>query len=70
MDSPWEGTTFLFMWLGFLVLMLICIASFFLWAIRRNQFTDQDRARYLPLMSGIPAADDPQEEALTGRSGS
>jgi len=57
MDSPMEGTTFLFMWLGFLVLMICVIAAFFLWAVRSGQFSDQDRARYLPLTSGIPPAE-------------
>jgi len=70
MDSPWEGTRFLFMWLGFLLLMLLCIACFFLWAIRRNQFADQERARFLPLMSGIPAAEEPDDQATNGRTGS
>jgi cbb3-type cytochrome oxidase maturation protein len=58
MNSPMQGTTFLFMWLGFLLLMTGCVAAFFLWAIRGGQFSNQDRARYLPLESGIPDADD------------
>lgn len=68
MDSPWEGTAFLFMWLGFLVLMLLCIASFFVWAIHRNQFADQDRARYLPLMSAIPPDEPDEDPAPNGRT--
>ena len=55
MNSPMQGTTFLFMWLGFLLLMIVCIAVFFLWGIRSGQFSRQDRARYLALHSGIPA---------------
>ena len=54
MTSPMEQKTFLYMWLGFLMLMIGCVAVFFLWAIRRGQFSRQDRARYLPLQSGIP----------------
>ena len=57
MNSPMEGTTFLFVWLGFLMLMVVCVGSFFLWAVRSGQFSNQDRARYLPLESGIPACD-------------
>ena len=49
-----EGQAFLFLWVGFLLLMTGSIAGFFLWAIRAGQFSHQDRARYLPLKSGIP----------------
>ena len=63
MNSPMQGTTFLFMWLGFLALMIACVAAFFLWAIRKGQFSKQDRARYLPLQSGIPAAGGADEES-------
>ena len=62
MNSPMQGTTFLFMWLGFLTLMIGCVAAFFLWAIRGGQFSRQDRARYLPLQSGIPPAGELDEE--------
>jgi cbb3-type cytochrome oxidase maturation protein len=54
MNSPTEGPAFLFIWIGFLLLMTGSIAAFFLWAIRAGQFTGQDRARYLPLTGGIP----------------
>jgi len=63
MNSPMEGTTFLCMWLGFLVLMIGCIGAFFLWAVRGGQFSRQDRARYLPLQSGIPAGGEPVEKS-------
>jgi cbb3-type cytochrome oxidase maturation protein len=59
MNSPMEGTTFLFVWLGFLMLMIFCVGFFFLWAVRSGQFSNQDRARYLPLQSGIPHTGDP-----------
>ena len=62
MNSPMEGTTFLYMWLGFLLLMMCSVAIFFLWAIRKGQFSQQDRARYLALQSGIPAAAGPNAE--------
>ena len=63
MRSPMEGTTFLFMWLGFLALMIGCVAAFFLWAVRCGQFSRQDRARYLALQSGIPGAGRPDGES-------
>ena len=54
MTSPLEGSTFLFMWIGFTLLMTGGIGLLFLWAIRAGQFSDQDRARYLALQCGIP----------------
>jgi nitrogen fixation-related uncharacterized protein len=59
-----EGQTFLFMWIGFLLLMICSVAAFFLWAIRAGQFSGQDRARYLPLESGIPSSGKPDAEGL------
>lgn len=68
MTSPFEGATFLFMWIGFLLLMSCGIAAFFLWAVRTRQFADQDRARHLPLQSGIPVAvKEPGDERRHGR---
>jgi nitrogen fixation-related uncharacterized protein len=49
-----EDPIFVFMWLGFLMLMSVGTALFFIWAVRSQQFSQQDRARYLPLQSGIP----------------
>jgi len=62
MNSPMEGQAFLFIWIGFLLLMTGGIGAFFFWAIRAGQFSHQDRARYLALQSGIPKDD----EAPTG----
>ena len=62
MTSPMAGTTFLCMWLGFLLLMVCCVAAFFLWAVRGGQFSRQDRARYLPLQSGIPPVGAPDRK--------
>ncbi|GAB7028213.1 hypothetical protein [Geotalea toluenoxydans] len=45
---------FLAMWLGFLAVMITAITLALVWAVRSRQFSDQDRARYLPLESGIP----------------
>ena len=64
--SPFEGQTFLFMWIGFLLLMIACIGVFFLWGIRHGQFADQERARYLALRSGIPPAEEPAKEPGSG----
>lgn len=48
---------FLAMWLGFLLVMIGAISAVLLWAVRSRQFSNQDRARSLPLWSGIPNAD-------------
>jgi len=66
MNNLLEGQTFIFLWIGFLLLMTASIAGFFLWAIRAGQFSDQDRARYLPLDSGIPS-DGQDQVALSGQ---
>jgi cbb3-type cytochrome oxidase maturation protein len=42
-------------WAVFAVLMLAGIAVLLVWAVRSRQFADPDRARRLPLESGIPA---------------
>lgn len=67
MKSLLEGPTFLFMWIGFSLLMTGCIAAFFFWAVRAGQFSHQDRARYLPLDSFIPLDEEPVEESLGER---
>ena len=54
--------TFLVMWLGFLGLMLAAIAIPMVWAIRSRQFSSQDRARYLPLESGIPGEPEKRQQ--------
>lgn len=45
---------FLAMWLGFLIIMIAAITLALVWAVRSRQFSNQDRARYLALESGIP----------------
>lgn len=49
-----EGMAFLVMWFGFTVLMIVVLGIVLLWGIRARQFTDQDRARYLPLDGPLP----------------
>ena len=44
----------LIMWVTFTVLSLAGVIAVFIWAVRSRQFSDQDRARYLALHSGIP----------------
>ena len=36
-------------WTLYALLGIGLFSAFFLWAVRNRQFTDQDRARYLPL---------------------
>ena len=67
MANPLEGATFLCMWIGFLLLMIGSIAGIFVWAIRTRQFSDQDRARYLALQSGIPERSEKNEDEKDGR---
>jgi nitrogen fixation-related uncharacterized protein len=47
-------TVFLAAWVVFVCLIFAAVAGAVVWAARSGQFKDQDRARYLPLMSGIP----------------
>lgn len=56
-----EGV-FLLIWLGFLMLGLTCAFLVLIWSVRNRQFSDQDRARYLPLESGIPENRSKQEK--------
>lgn len=55
MNETLEGALFLCIWIGFLALMLVSITAILVWAVRSRQFMDQNRARYLPLDSGIPS---------------
>lgn len=36
-------------WVLYAIIGSSFISGFFLWAVRNRQFSDQDRARYLPL---------------------
>ena len=53
---------FLMVWMTFAVLGLIALIVVLLWAVRSRQFSDQDRARSLPLHSGIPHEKTPHEQ--------
>ncbi len=54
--------TFLFFWLTFTGLVLVAMLVLLIWAARSGQFSNQDYARYLPLMSGIPEEADLREQ--------
>jgi cbb3-type cytochrome oxidase maturation protein len=61
--NPMEGNAFLFLWIGFLLLMSTALGTVFLWAIRAGQFANQERARYLALEAAIPDLEPPAEDA-------
>lgn len=46
-------TIFLLLWIGFLLLGVGSAFAFIWWGVRSRQFSDQDRARSLPLHSRI-----------------
>jgi nitrogen fixation-related uncharacterized protein len=41
-------------WLGLIVLSVFASVAVFLWAFQNKQFSDQRRARYLPLRGSDP----------------
>jgi cbb3-type cytochrome oxidase maturation protein len=49
-----EGTVLFLFWAIFTACTLAAALTALIWAVRSGQFSDQDRARYLPLLSGIP----------------
>ena len=46
----------LIMWLTFAAMAVLGLSGVLVWAIRTRQFSNQNRARYLPLVSKIPPA--------------
>lgn len=60
------GMLLLAVWICYAVLALIGIIAVFVWAVRARQFSSQDRARHLPLRSGIPNDDEDGAEAPAG----
>lgn len=42
------------MWVIYAIVAIAGIVAVFVWAVRSRQFSDQGRARSLPLASGIP----------------
>uniref|UniRef100_C6E803 Cbb3-type cytochrome oxidase assembly protein CcoS n=1 Tax=Geobacter sp. (strain M21) TaxID=443144 RepID=C6E803_GEOSM len=61
--NPTEGHAFLFLWIGFLLLMSTALGAVFIWAIRTGQFSNQQRARYLALQAAIPDVEPPAKDA-------
>lgn len=49
------STNLLILWITFSGLAAVAVAAILIWAARTRQFSEQDRARYLALSSGIPA---------------
>jgi cbb3-type cytochrome oxidase maturation protein len=60
-----QESTLLLVWVTFTVVALVGIMAVFLWAVRSRQFSDQDRARYLPLRSGTAPDDEPAADAAS-----
>jgi len=54
MMAPAPDTALLLAWVAFAGVAIVGIVAVLVWAVRTGQFADQDRARYLPLESGIP----------------
>ncbi len=46
--------SFIWLWIGFVILLGIPIFAGLLWAIKNGQFKNQHYARHLALRSGIP----------------
>ena len=60
------NAAFLISWLTFTVLGVAAAVAAFVWAVRNRQFSDQDRARSLPLQSGIPEQSGRQRQPGAG----
>jgi len=54
----------LIMWLTFTACAVLGVCGILVWAVRSRQFSRQNRARYLPLLSGIPSAGGHREVPL------
>ncbi|MDQ1257022.1 MAG: hypothetical protein QG656_1623 [Candidatus Hydrogenedentes bacterium] len=48
------GATFALIWVASTVAFCLAAIPIVVWAIKSRQFSDQDRARYLPLRNGCP----------------
>jgi nitrogen fixation-related uncharacterized protein len=64
MSGPFESAMVL-VFLSQLAVMLAAVIAGVVWAARAGQFRDQDRARYLPLVSP-PPDDSTDDEAARG----
>lgn len=50
-------------WIGLVVITLVTGGVVLAWAIKTGQFSDQDRARYLPLGDPLPEQDRDRDKA-------
>jgi nitrogen fixation-related uncharacterized protein len=55
--SAMMGSPLLAVWVTFTAFSLLGIFALLVWAVRARQFGNQDHARHLPLLSGIPKLD-------------
>jgi len=56
-------------WIALVVITLVTGGIVFAWAIKTGQFSDQDRARYLPLGDPLPEQDRDKAEDSEGEKG-
>ena len=56
MDTA-SSSALLYLWITFAALSLIGIGAVLVWAVRSGQFSDMERARWLPLGGGPPEMD-------------
>jgi cbb3-type cytochrome oxidase maturation protein len=61
------GAKIILLWLVVMVIGLGGIFVMVLWAVRTRQFSNQERARYLPLDSYIPEDDATDDERADSR---
>ena len=59
----------LILWVTFTVVAVLGIVAALVWAVRTGQFSGQDRARHLPLQSGIPDEETPVGYEEPGKAG-
>jgi len=59
-------SSLLVLWVMVAVLGVAGGTAVFVWAVRRRQFSDQDRARYLPFLGQTP---EPKDETSSKRPG-
>lgn len=59
MDNP--GQTYAYVWLVMTSLIALGLIPIIVWAMRTRQFSNQDRARYLPLQSHIPSDEEHEQ---------
>jgi hypothetical protein len=56
-ETTFSTNALLILWVTFAAVYLTGAVAALVWAVRTRQFSNQDDARYLPLRSGIEAAE-------------